>query len=65
MQQEDDLRGLAKVMDFMRTVSIILAVMNIYWYCYAAIVDWHIQMGIIDRILTRSNSVRFACKELR
>ena len=26
--------------------------MNVYWYCYAAIVDWHIQMGIVDRILT-------------
>jgi len=52
MQQEDDLRGLAKVMDFMRAVSIILVVMNIYWYCYASIVDWHIQMGIVDRILT-------------
>ena len=32
MQQEDDLRGLAKVMDFMRAVSIILVVMNVYWY---------------------------------
>ena len=52
MQNEDDLRGLAKVMDFMRAVSIILVVMNVYWYCYAAIVDWHIQMGIVDRILT-------------
>ena len=52
MQQEDDLRGLAKVMDFMRAVSIILVVMNVYWYCYATIVDWHIQMGIVDRILT-------------
>lgn len=52
MQQEDDLRGLAKVMDFMRAVSIILVVMNVYWYCYASIVDWHIQMGIVDRILT-------------
>ncbi len=52
MQQEDDLRGLAKVMDFMRAVSIILVVMNVYWYCYAAIMDWHIQMGIVDRILT-------------
>ena len=52
MQQEDDLRGLAKVMDFMRAVSIILVVMNVYWYCYAAIVDWHIQMGIVDKILT-------------
>ena len=52
MQQEDDLRGLAKVMDFMRAVSIILVVMNVYWYCYASLVDWHIQMGIVDRILT-------------
>ena len=51
MQQEDDLRGLAKVMDFMRAVSIILVVMNVYWYCYAAILDWHIQLGIVDRIL--------------
>ena len=52
MQQEDDLRGLAKVMDFMRAVSIILVVMNVYWFCYSTIVDWHIQMGIVDRILT-------------
>ncbi|MBQ7427823.1 MAG: YWFCY domain-containing protein, partial [Prevotella sp.] len=35
MQQEDDLRGLAKIMEFMRAVSIILVVMNVYWYCYA------------------------------
>ena len=55
MQQEDDLRGLAKVMDFMRAVSIILVVMNVYWYCYTTIIDWHIQMGIVDRILTNFN----------
>ena len=55
MQQEDDLRGLAKVMDFMRAVSIILVVMNVYWFCYSTIVDWHIQMGIVDRILTNFN----------
>ena len=42
-------------MDFMRAVSIILVVMNVYWFCYAAIVDWHIQMGIVDRILTNFN----------
>ena len=30
MQQEDDLRGLAKIMEFMRAVSIILVVMNVY-----------------------------------
>ena len=26
--------------------------MNVYWYCYATIVDWHTRMGIVDRILT-------------
>ena len=31
MQNEDDLRGLAKVMDFMRALSILFVVINIYW----------------------------------
>jgi hypothetical protein len=34
MQQEDDLRGLAKVMEFMRAISILLVIINIYWFCY-------------------------------
>ena len=29
--------------------------MYVYWYCYAAVVDWHIQMEIVDRILTNFN----------
>ena len=39
-QQEDDLRALAKIMDFLRAVSIILVVMHLYWYCYEAIRLW-------------------------
>ena len=31
-QQEDDLRALAKIMDFLRAVSIVLVVANLYWY---------------------------------
>ena len=34
MQQEDDLRGLAKVMEFMRAISIVFIVIHVYWYCY-------------------------------
>ena len=30
MAQEDDLRALGKIMDFLRAVSIILAIMNVY-----------------------------------
>jgi hypothetical protein len=38
MQQEDDLRGLAKTMEFMRAVSIIFVVIHIYYYCFGAMV---------------------------
>uniref|UniRef100_A0AB33J374 Conjugal transfer protein MobC n=1 Tax=Prevotella sp. GTC17254 TaxID=3236794 RepID=A0AB33J374_9BACT len=51
MQQEDDLRGLAKVMEFMRAISIIFVVIHIYWYCYQAFVELNVQFGILDRIL--------------
>jgi hypothetical protein len=51
MQQEDDLRGLAKVMEFMRAISIMFVVLNIYWFCYYAIHEWEINIGVVDKIL--------------
>lgn len=51
MQTEDDLRGLAKVMEFMRAISILLLIIHIYWYCYGAISNMGISIGIVDRIL--------------
>ena len=50
-QQEDDLRALAKIMDFLRAVSIILVVIHIYWYCYEAIRLWGVNIGVVDRVL--------------
>lgn len=50
-QQEDDLRALAKIMDFLRAVSIILVVMNVYWFCYEVIRLWGVNIGVVDRIL--------------
>ncbi len=55
MQQEDDLRALAKVMDFMRALSIIFVVINIYWFCYQAMVEWGINIGTIEKILLNFN----------
>lgn len=55
MQQEDDLRGLAKVMDFMRALSILFVVINIYWFCYGAITEWGISIGVVDKILMNFN----------
>ncbi|MDL2239154.1 YWFCY domain-containing protein [Bacteroidales bacterium OttesenSCG-928-K03] len=51
MQQEDDLRGLAKVMDFMRAISILFVIIHIYWYCYQLFVDNGVNVGVIDKIL--------------
>ena len=39
-QQEDDLRSLAKIMDMLRGVSIVLMVANIYWFCQPLIGGW-------------------------
>lgn len=51
MQNEDDLRGLAKVMEFMRAISILFCVIHIYWYCYGAICDMGINIEVADKIL--------------
>ena len=47
-QQEDDMRALAKIMDFLRAVSIIFVVMHIYWYCFEAIQLRGIYIGVVD-----------------
>ena len=55
MAQEDDLRALGKIMDFLRAISIILAMMNVYWYCYEAMHQWGVTIGVVDRILVNFN----------
>ena len=55
MQNEDDLRGLAKVMEFMRAISILFVLMNIYWFCYQVIHEWGINIGVVDKILMNFN----------
>ena len=51
MQNEDDLRGLAKVMDFMRAVSILFVGINVYWFCYSTLKEWGVTFEVIDKIL--------------
>lgn len=51
MQQEDDLRALAKIMDFMRAISIIFVVIHIYWYCYQSFLEWNVTIRVVDKIL--------------
>lgn len=51
MQQEDDLRALAKIMDFGRAVSIFIMVIHVYVYCYPSMAAWQLTLDVIDRIL--------------
>ena len=51
MAQEDDLRALGKVMDFMRGISVIFLLTNCYWFCYEAFQEWHFTLGIVNKIL--------------
>mgnify|MGYP001014481950 FL=1 len=51
MAQEDDLRALGKIMDFMRALSVIFLLINAYWFCYEAFLGWGFTLGIVDKIL--------------
>ncbi|KQC00116.1 conjugal transfer protein TraG [Elizabethkingia anophelis] len=51
MQGEDDLRGLAKIMAFMRAVSILLVLMHLYWFCYGFFIERGWTLEIINKVL--------------
>ena len=51
MAQEDDLRALGKIMDFMRALSVIFLLINAYWFCYEAFLTWGFTLTIVDKIL--------------
>ena len=51
MQGEDDLRGLAKIMAFMRAVSILLVLMHLYWFCYGFFIERGWTLELINKIL--------------
>lgn len=56
MQGEDDLRGLAKIMAFMRAISILLVLMNFYWFCYSMFLEKRWTLEVINRILSNFNN---------
>jgi hypothetical protein len=55
MQNEDDLRGLAKTIEFMRAVSVLFCVIHCYWFCYQSMVDWGINISVVNKILLNFN----------
>jgi hypothetical protein len=51
MAQEDDLRALGKIIDFIRAVSILLVVAHIYWFCYEMVSGLNLNIEVVDKIL--------------
>ena len=45
------MRGLAKIMAFMRAVSILIVLMHLYWFCYGFFLQRGWTLEVIDRIL--------------
>ncbi|WP_336703155.1 conjugal transfer protein MobC [Chryseobacterium indologenes] len=55
MQGEEDLRGLSKIMAFMRSVSILLMLMHLYWFCYEFFLKQGWTLELINKILSNFN----------
>ncbi len=51
MAQEDDLRALGKIIDFIRAISILLVVVHIYWFCYQMVSEYGLSIEVVDNIL--------------
>lgn len=55
MQGEDDLRGLAKIMAFMRAISVLIMLMHFYWFCYNFFLTQGCTLELINKILYNFN----------
>lgn len=51
MAQEDDLRALGKIIDFIRAVSILFVIIHIYWFCYEMVTEQNLEIEVVDKIL--------------
>ncbi|SKA32975.1 TraM recognition site of TraD and TraG [Chitinophaga eiseniae] len=51
MQGEDNTQALAKIMAFLRAVSILLVLMHLYWFCHKFVREQHITLEVVNKIL--------------
>ena len=52
MQNEDDLRGLAKVTDFMRAISFLFMAFYFYWFYYCLLNFLCLPFGLVSLVLS-------------
>jgi hypothetical protein len=51
MQNEDDIRSLAKIIELIRAVSILILIVHVYWFCYEFLEEQNGTVPNIDKIL--------------
>ncbi|HBL77053.1 MAG: conjugal transfer protein TraG [Bacteroidetes bacterium GWF2_42_66] len=51
MQNEDDVRSLAKIIELIRGVSILILIIHIYWFCYEFLAEQNATLPVINKIL--------------
>lgn len=51
--QEDDLRALAKIIDFFRAAAVVLLILHCYWFCFEIFYKWGIYNDIVNNILAK------------
>lgn len=51
MQNEDDIRSLAKIIELIRAVSILILIIHIYWFCFEFLKERNSTFAIVDKIL--------------
>jgi len=51
MQNEDDVRSLAKIIELIRALSILILIIHFYWFCYEFFKERNVTVPIIDKIL--------------
>ncbi|WP_022821542.1 conjugal transfer protein MobC [Hymenobacter norwichensis] len=49
----EDERGLKKIMDFMRLISVFLLLLHVYYYCYGFFTEQHLTAAWSGKILTK------------
>lgn len=51
MQGEDNAQALAKIMAFLRAVSILLVLMHLYWFCHSSFRQYHLTLEVVSKVL--------------
>ncbi len=51
MQTGENEQALRKILDMTRLISIIILLINFYYYCYGAFVHWHLALPLTDRLM--------------